>query len=152
MVEVPKIQEEYAMKPCYLLFCLSVTAYAQDAATLAARIPAPTNVERALRQPAPPKPVVDAKFITLAGAAIGSALADAALSQSCLSAHTCREANPLMPHNAAAAYALSLGQAAGLTALSWYWRKHHNHAWWVASTLLTASHAIGIWSTARFRR
>ena len=83
-------------------------------------------------------------FALLTMADIGVTVADVEATQHCISNHTCREGNPLLPSSRAGAYAVGLGVAGVETGLGWWMRRHGKQRWWVPQTVNIAAHGIGI--------
>ena len=83
-------------------------------------------------------------------AAWGAAAAtDVALSQECIQAQRCREANPLLPSQPAAMFAVEAAEtAAGMWAFHQLLKRGSDLAWLVPASNLTL-HGLGIWSYTR---
>jgi hypothetical protein len=114
------------------------------------RLAAPASVASSAtfnRVPAVRSPeVADAKFLFLNGQHLVLSLADIELSQRCIDAHTCTEANPLMPSSLAGKLSVTLGIFAYATATSYYLKKHRSRWWWAPPVLGVGIHTVGLMS------
>lgn len=82
----------------------------------------------------------------------GTAIADLVLSQQCIQADLCREANPTMPSSAAG---MTLTMAAETGASAWSFHhmlKRHRKLAWLIPAGVIAAHVYGIWSNADWSR
>jgi hypothetical protein len=93
----------------------------------------------------PPK-VVDTNFLLLNSQHLILALADIEMSQRCIDAHTCTEANPLMPNSLAAKFGVNLAVFANATFGSYYLKKHGSRYWWLPPVSGAGIHAVGLTS------
>lgn len=72
-----------------------------------------------------------------------ASVADVETTQSCLRLPGCREANPLVPHSRASAYAVSFGVVAGFAVISARLHRKRRGNLWVAPLVeLTGAHAV----------
>lgn len=86
---------------------------------------------------------------TLASAAAIATVADIALSRHCVAVSPgCREANPLLPRNAAATWAIEGSFTAGMAWLAHRLQRRHSRLWPVPLAALIAAHALGTTSAA----
>lgn len=85
----------------------------------------------------------------LASAATIATVADIALSRHCVAVSpACREANPLLPRNAAATWAIEAGFIAGMTWMAHRLHRRRSKLWAVPMACLIAAHALGTTSAA----
>ena len=89
-------------------------------------------------------------FWLLTGATIATTVADVELTQHCIHAGTCREANPLLLSGRKRAYAIALPIAVGISYLGHRWHKDKFKYWWVPQAAVIAGHGIGIGFGLRF--
>ena len=89
-------------------------------------------------------------FWPLTAATIATTIADIELTQHCIHAGTCREANPLLPSGRKRVYAISLPIAVGVSYLGHRWHKDGYKYWWVPQAAVIAGHGVGIGFGLRF--
>lgn len=90
------------------------------------------------------KKVIDKKFILINAAHLASAFLDVEITHHCISDHTCREANPLMPSSLGGQIAVDSALVGYGTFVSYKLKKQNNRLWWVNPTLGITSHTVGI--------
>ncbi len=86
--------------------------------------------------------VFDAKFDGLMAASLGSTAVDIALVSSCINAHTCREANPLMAGGAM--IPVGVGVAVFDNVIAYVARKRRVRPWYLPQAATIGWHAVGI--------
>ena len=100
----------------------------------------------------PKRRALDKKFWLALGSAVGLMVADVELSQRCIRAGTCREANPLLGQSRARAYAVNAAILVPVTIWSYHVKKGQDRTgrqngdirWWLPSVIKSASHAAGM--------
>jgi len=97
-------------------------------------------------QPAASRAVrtADSRFFLLSGGFLATAVFDVELTQSCIANHRCREQNPLMPSSHAGQLGINIGLAAGVSAASYWLKKHRSNLWWLPSATGLAVHTAGV--------
>jgi hypothetical protein len=90
--------------------------------------------------------IFDARYFWLNGLHLTLAVSDIEMTQHCIDAHTCREANPLMPSSHAGKIGVNLGLVTYTAASSYWLRKHQSKAWWLGPTVGAAAHTVGLTS------
>lgn len=83
-------------------------------------------------------------FVALTAATGAATVADIGLSRRCVQLYRgCREANPLLPRNAAGTWAFEAGVSTVMAMLAYQLRQHH-HRWWAMPLLaLVGAHTLG---------
>ncbi len=113
-----------------------------------------------LPSPAQPKRrVLDKKFWLALGSAVGLMVADIELSQRCIRAGVCREANPLLGQSRGRAYAVNAAILVPMTIVSYHLkkgqdmnrRKKGDIPWWVPPAVKGSSHIAGMAITLSLR-
>lgn len=84
------------------------------------------------------------KFIALTAASGALTVADAVATNRCVSNHTCREGNPLLPQANGPRTALMLGEFGAETWASWWMRRHHMKEWVAVPMIGVVTHGIGV--------
>ena len=92
----------------------------------------------------------DAPFVVLNAASFGAAALDVALTQRCVHAGTCHEANPLMRGSAGRMYGVALGITAAGTLMSYEAKKHDSRTWMIAPIVSISAHGFGAGMALRF--
>lgn len=95
-------------------------------------------------KPAGTERVADKKFLLMNGLALGMAVFDVEMTQSCIASHRCRETNPLMPSSHAGQLGLNLGLASATTWLSYHQKKNGSRTWWLPPVMSSAIHSVGV--------
>lgn len=95
-------------------------------------------------QPAAKERVADKKFLLMNGLALGMAVFDVEMTQSCIASHRCRETNPLMPSAHAGQLGLNLGLVSATTWLSYRQKKAGSKTWWLPPIMGTVIHSFGV--------
>jgi hypothetical protein len=142
-----------------LAFAVIVAAFlagpgrAQNITKAARLTPAEIAAGTPMPDPYQPKirPVRDRKFDALAVASFSSAVADMSLTRACLSAHTCREGNPLM-RSTPAALAFGIGLPLVGNVMAYEAKKDHRRHWCAPQVTTIAAHTVGIISGLRVAR
>ena len=114
---------------------------------------------RALHAPAmfavaiakPKRKVLDKKFLLLAGLGTGLTILDYELTQRCLAAQSCVEADPLLPHSRAGMYATNIPLNLALFWWSYRRKADGKRLWWMPSLAVAVSHAVGVGSNLRIQ-
>jgi hypothetical protein len=88
--------------------------------------------------------VADKKFILMNGLALGMAVFDVEMTQSCIASHHCRETNPLMASSQAGQLGLNLGLVSGATLLSYHQKKNGSKTWWLPPVMGSVVHSFGV--------
>jgi hypothetical protein len=91
----------------------------------------------------PPR-VADEKYFLLNGLQAGMAVFDVEMTQHCIAAHRCREANPFMPSSQAGALSVDFALTAYEGLWSYFLKKHHSKIWWITPAAGIAVHAAGV--------
>ncbi len=89
-------------------------------------------------------------FWPLTAATIATTVADIELTQHCIQAGTCHEANPLLLSGRKRAYAIALPIAVGISYLGHRLHKDGTKYWWVPQAAVIAGHGVGIGFGLRF--
>jgi hypothetical protein len=92
-----------------------------------------------------PQPrTIDKPFVALNASYYAAGLLDVAITQDCIRAGTCAEANMLMPTSAWGQFGVVTG-ATALTTFSSYELKKHGHTrlWWVPPVIGIVAHTYG---------
>jgi len=105
-----------------------------------------------LAQAQPKRRVLDKKFWLALGSAVGLMVADVELSQRCIRAGTCREANPLLGQSRGRAYAVNTAILVPVTIWSYHVKKGQDRTgrqkgdipWWFPSAINASSHVVGM--------
>lgn len=135
---------------CLLLF-VSLNCFADDLPP-APTPNVPTTVKATMtplsRRVAARSTAFQRSFALLTAFSIGATVADMALTNRCVSAGTCVEANPLFGSRPSAArlYGTSMPLLTGETLLSYYLKKHHpeSKVWLVGPITTLIAHGAGI--------
>jgi hypothetical protein len=97
-----------------------------------------------------PQRVVDRPFILLNGAQYMMGLADTMVTQDCIRADTCHEANPWMPSSAWGQFGVITGVSAAEVLASYELKKSGSKWWVLVPAVGIAGHAVGIGSGVRY--
>ena len=126
---------------------------AQDITRSAHLTPAQIAAGTPMPDPYQPKirPVLDGRFDALAVASVSSAVADMSITRACLSAHTCREGNPLM-RSTPAALAFGIGLPIFGNVMAYEAKKDQRRHWWAPQVTSIAAHTAGIVAGLRVAR
>lgn len=115
------------------------------AAPLAAPPASASSFAGIRRMPAGRSPrIFDTRYLWLNGLHLALAVSDIEMTQHCIAAQTCKEANPLMPSSQAGKISLNLGIVTYTAASSYWLRNHKSKLWWLGPTSGSAAHAVGL--------
>jgi hypothetical protein len=95
-------------------------------------------------RPAASQRTMDSRYFILNGLHLGTATLDVAFTRHCIANHTCREGNPLMPSSALGQVGIDLTLVGYSSWLSYRLKKHHSNLWWMAPTIGSTAHAVGV--------
>jgi len=88
--------------------------------------------------------VADKKFFLLNGLEAGMAVFDVEMTQHCIAARKCREANPVMPSSHIGQLSVNFALLACESWYSYWLKKHHTRVWWVPPLAGTMVHSVGV--------
>ena len=88
--------------------------------------------------------IFDARYFWLNGLHLTLAVSDIEMTQHCIDAHTCREANPLMPSSQAGKIGVNLGLVTYTAASSYWLRKRKSKTWFLGATVGITAHTVGL--------
>jgi hypothetical protein len=103
-----------------------------------------SSVERVTLPIATTPRVADRKYFLLNGMQAGMAVFDVEMTQHCIRARKCSEANPFMPSSQAGALSVDFALTAYEGLWSYFLKKHHSKLWWITPVAGTAVHAAGV--------
>ncbi len=89
------------------------------------------------------RPSLGSKFFMLNAMHLGMAVFDVEMTQRCIVANTCREANPLMPASLAGKLGVDFAFVGYGSFVSYRMKKHGMHMWWLSPTVGVAAHSVG---------
>ena len=87
--------------------------------------------------------VIDKRFIGMSALVMGLTIADLESTQHCLSNHTCRELNPMLPTSRAGMYAVNVPINAGAMYLAYRLKAGGHRNWWIVPAVVAAGHGVG---------
>lgn len=87
--------------------------------------------------------VIDKRFIGMSAIVMGLTIADLESTQRCLSNHTCRELNPMLPTSRVGMYAVNLPINAGAMYFAYRLKAGGHRNWWIVPALVSAGHGVG---------
>ena len=93
--------------------------------------------------PAAAPRVADFKFYTANGFHLGMAVLDVEMTQRCIAAHRCREANPMMPSSQSGQLSVDFALVALTSVASYRLKKSHTKLWWLPPAAGAGIHGIG---------
>lgn len=94
--------------------------------------------------PATTPRIADRKYFFLNGLHAGMAVLDVEMTQHCIAAKQCREANPVMPSSHAGQLSVNFALVAYESWFSYWLKKHHPRVWWVPPLAGTVVHSAGV--------
>lgn len=88
--------------------------------------------------------VADRNYFIINGVQAGMGIFDVEMTQHCISAHKCREANPFMPSSQAGQLSVNFAFTAYESLFSYWLKKRGSHIWWVTPVAGATAHAVGV--------
>lgn len=107
-------------------------------------VSAAPSAARFVRMPTETIPgILNSKFFLFNGLHLGMATLDVTMTQRCIAAHTCREANPLMPASFAGKLCVNFALVGYSSFVSYRMKKHGSNLWWISPASGVAVHSVG---------
>jgi len=87
--------------------------------------------------------ILDSKFFLVNGLHLGLAMLDVGMTQHCISAHRCKEANPLMPSSLAGQLGVNSALISGSAFVSYRLKGQESKLWWLSPAVGIGAHTAG---------
>ncbi len=88
--------------------------------------------------------VADRNYFIINGVQAGMGIFDVEMTQHCISAHKCREANPFMPSSQGGQLSVNFAFTAYESLFSYWLKRRHSRVWWVTPAAGATAHAVGV--------
>lgn len=99
---------------------------------------------------APPRRVLDRRYLSLAIATLALTSVDVEMTQHCMHAGTCYEMNPTLPNSRWGQYAANSATNLAVLYYSYRRKKAGKWGWWLPPAIDIGAHLVGIGSNVRF--